>query len=61
MSLKEQEQEELAELVEDQSDIIREMAITQNALLALLLEKEYISSEELEVTRCEMAQRIADS
>ena len=59
MSLKEEEQEELAELVEEQSDIIKEMAITQNALLTLLLEKGYIESEELEQTRIEMAQKIS--
>ena len=60
MSIKQQEQEELAELVEEQSDIIKEMAITQNALLSLLLEKGYIESEELEVTRTEMARRISE-
>ena len=60
MSLKQQEQEELAELVEEQSDIIKEMAITQNALLSLLLEKGYIESEELEETRTEMARRISE-
>jgi len=51
MSLETREQDELAELVEEQSDVIKELAITQNALLSLLLEKRAISNEELENTR----------
>lgn len=61
MALEPEEQEELAALVEEQSDIIREMAITQNAMLSLLLDKGYMTSEELEESRALIQQQIADA
>jgi hypothetical protein len=61
MALEPEEQEELAALVEEQSDIIREMAITQNAMLSLLLDKGYMTSEELEESRALIQKQIADA
>ena len=51
MSINDEEQNELMELVEEQSDVIQEMAVSQNALITLLMDKGFIRSEELESTR----------
>lgn len=51
MSINDEEQNELMELVEEQSDVIQEMAVSQNALITLLMDKGFISSGELESTR----------
>ena len=48
MALETEEQDELVELVEEQADVIKEMAITQNALLSILLSKGYVTNEELD-------------
>ena len=48
MALQTEEQDELVELVEEQSDVIKEMAITQNALLSILLSKGFVTNEELD-------------
>ena len=48
MTLQSEEEDELVELVEEQSNVIKEMAITQNALLSLLLDKGYVTNEELD-------------
>ena len=55
MALQTEEQDELVELVEEQANVIREMAITQNALLSLLLNKGLLTSEELESAREDIA------
>ena len=51
MSINDEEQNELMELVEEQSDVIQEMAVSQNALITLLMNKGIINSQELESTR----------
>ena len=51
MALQTEEQNELIELVEEQSDVIKEMCITQNALLSILMDKGYITGEEFEGVR----------
>lgn len=61
MSLQQQEQDELAELVEEQSDVIKEMAITQNAILSLLLDKHIISNEELAAARADILKALDQS
>ena len=61
MALENQELEELAELVEEQSDVIKELAVTQNALLSLLLEKRAISNEELEIARNAVLKTLEES
>ena len=58
MALQTEEQDELVALVEEQSNVIREMAITQNALLSLLLNKGHFSNEEMEATREEISKAI---
>jgi hypothetical protein len=59
MALQIEEQDELVELVEEQSDVIKEMAITQNALLSILINKGYITNDELEATREEITKQIS--
>lgn len=59
MALQIEEQDELVELVEEQSDVIKEMAITQNALLSILINKGYITNDELETTREEINKQIS--
>jgi hypothetical protein len=59
MALQIEEQDELVELVEEQSDVIKEMAITQNALLSILINKGYINNDELETTREEINKQIS--
>ena len=54
MALQTEEQDELVELVEEQSNVIQEMAVTQNALLSILLNKGYITNDELEAVREEI-------
>ena len=54
MSINDEEQNELMELVEEQSDVIQEMAVSQNALISLLMNKGIISSEEFEGVRAEI-------
>ena len=61
MALENQELEELAELVEEQSDVIKELAVTQNALLSLLLDKRAISNEELEIARNAVLKTLEES
>ena len=58
MALQTEEQDELVALVEEQSNVIREMAITQNALLSLLLNKGHFTNEEMEATREEISKAI---
>ncbi len=58
MALQTEEQDELVALVEEQSNVIREMAITQNALLSLLLNKGHFSNEEMEATRDEISKAL---
>ena len=60
MALQTEEQDELVELVEEQANVIREMAITQNALLSLLLNKGLLTSEELESAREEIAKALEE-
>ena len=61
MALQTDEQDELVELVEEQSNVIREMAITQNALLSLLIEKGHFANEELENARNEISKALEES
>ncbi|MCM8532062.1 MAG: hypothetical protein NE330_12935 [Lentisphaeraceae bacterium] len=61
MSLQNEEQDELVELVEEQADVIQEMAITQNALVALLMNKGLLGSEELEDAREQIKVALAES
>ncbi len=49
MALQSEEQDALIEMVEQQSNVIREMAITQNALIRILLDKGYITNLELDL------------
>ncbi len=58
MALQTEEQNELIELVEEQSDVIKEMCITQNALLSILMNKGYITGEELEELRNELKKEL---
>ena len=58
MALQTEEQDELVALVEEQSNVIREMAITQNALLSILLNKGHFTTEEMEATREEITKAI---
>ena len=58
MALQTEEQDELVALVEEQSNVIREMAITQNALLSLLLNKGHFTNEEMEAARDEITKAI---
>ncbi|MCH2207536.1 MAG: hypothetical protein MK132_16895 [Lentisphaerales bacterium] len=51
MSINDEEQNELMELVEEQSDVIQEMAVSQNALISLLMNKGVLSSNEFEDAR----------
>lgn len=60
MALQTEEQDELVELVEEQANVIREMAITQNALLSLLLNKGLLTSEELESAREDIAKALEE-
>lgn len=60
MALQTEEQDELVELVEEQANVIREMAITQNALLSLLLNKGLLTSEELESARDDIAKALEE-
>jgi hypothetical protein len=55
-----EEQNELMELVEEQSDVIKEMAITQNALLAILMDKGFIESGQLESVREQIKKSLED-
>ena len=52
------EQEQLMELVEEQSDVIKDMAVTQNALITLLINKGVLTGAELEETRKEILKEI---
>lgn len=61
MSLQNEEQDELVELVEEQADVIQEMAITQNALVALLMNKGLLGSDELEDAREQIKKALAES
>ncbi len=49
MALSSEEQDALAEMVEEQQTVIREMAITQSALIRILLDKGYITNLELDL------------
>jgi len=60
MALQTEEQDELVALVEEQSNVIREMAITQNALLSILLNKGFFTNEEVEATRAEISKAIEE-
>ncbi|MCM8539757.1 MAG: hypothetical protein NE328_05730 [Lentisphaeraceae bacterium] len=61
MALQTDEQDELVELVEEQSNVIREMAITQNALLSLLIERGHFGNDELEAARNEISKALEES
>ena len=56
-----EEQNELMELVEEQSDVIKEIAINQNALIALLLNKGFIDNAELESARDQIRQTLDEA
>ncbi|MCM8537859.1 MAG: hypothetical protein NE334_18095 [Lentisphaeraceae bacterium] len=60
MSLQNEEQDELVELVEEQADVIQEMAITQNALVALLMNKGILASDEFEDAREQIKKALAE-
>ena len=60
MALQTDEQDELVELVEEQSNVIREMAITQNALLSILINKGFITNEELDEARNEISKALEE-
>ena len=61
MSIQDEEQNELIELVEEQSDIIQDMAITQNALISILMNKGYLNGQELEDAREDISKAIAEA
>jgi hypothetical protein len=61
MALQTEEENELIELVEEQSDVIKEMCITQNALLSILVNKGYITGEELEEMRDDLKKEFDDA
>ena len=61
MALQTEEEDELVALVEEQSNVIREMAVTQNALVSLLLNKGYISNDELESARADIQKALEDA
>jgi hypothetical protein len=61
MALQTEEENELIELVEEQSDVIKEMCITQNALLSILVNKGYITGEELEEMRNDLKKEFDDA
>ena len=61
MALQTEEEDELVALVEEQSNVIREMAVTQNALVSLLLNKGYITNDELESARADIQKALEDA
>ena len=61
MGLQNEEQDELVELVEEQSDAIKEILVSQNTLISLLIAKGLITNEEFTSATAQISEALNSS